>query len=105
MASSARWPKPPRSTWRWRSSTRRARWRSAWRGPDAGFFLGADGEGAVLRAVEHLLQRVYAGAGGEEPLRVECAGFRDRRERALSEQALALAAEVRADGRPGRRPP
>ena len=69
-------------------------------GPDAGFFLGADGEGAVLRAIEHLLQRVFAGAGGEEPLRLECAGFRDRRERALSEQALALAAEVRADGKP-----
>jgi spoIIIJ-associated protein len=69
-------------------------------GPDAPFFVGADGEGAVLRALEHLLQRVYATAGGEEPLRVECAGFREERERRLTETALALAAAVREDGVP-----
>ncbi len=67
-------------------------------GPDAEFFLGASGEGEVLRAFEHLLQRVFAGAGGEEPLRLECAGFRDRRDRALTEKAIALAAEVKGDG-------
>jgi len=67
-------------------------------GTDATFFLGADGEGAVLRAVEHLLQRVYATAGGGEPLRLECEGFREQREKRLTETALALAAAVREDG-------
>jgi spoIIIJ-associated protein len=67
-------------------------------GKDAVFFLGADGEGAVLRAVEHLLQRVYSTAGGEEPLRLECEGFREQREKRLTETALALAAAVREDG-------
>jgi len=67
-------------------------------GPDAGFFLGADGEGAVLRALEHLLQRVFATAGGEEPLRLACEGFRERRDQALAEKALALAAAVKGDG-------
>jgi spoIIIJ-associated protein len=67
-------------------------------GTDATFFLGADGEGAVLRAVEHLLQRVYATAGGDEPLRLECEGFREQREKRLAETALALAAAVREDG-------
>jgi spoIIIJ-associated protein len=69
-------------------------------GPDAPFFVGADGEGAVLRALEHLLQRVYATAGGEEPLRLECEGFREQREKRLAETALALAAAVREDGVP-----
>lgn len=67
-------------------------------GSDTGFFLGTDGEGAVFRALEHLLQRVFATAGGEEPLRLECEGFRARREQALTETALALAAAVREDG-------
>lgn len=67
-------------------------------GPDVGFVLGEDGEGVVLRALEHLLQRAFATAGGEEPLRLECEGFRDRRDRALTEKALALAAAVREDG-------
>jgi spoIIIJ-associated protein len=67
-------------------------------GRDAVFFVGEDGQGAVLRAVEHVLQRVYATAGGEEPLRVECEGFRERREVVLVERARALAAAVRADG-------
>jgi len=67
-------------------------------GPDSGFFVGEDGEGAVLRAVEHLLQRVFATAGGEEPLHLECAGFRERREQALAEKAYALAAAVKEDG-------
>jgi spoIIIJ-associated protein len=67
-------------------------------GPDAGFLLGADGEGVVLRALEHLLQRAFATAGGEEPLRLECEGFRDRRDRALTDKALALATAVLADG-------
>ncbi len=67
-------------------------------GSDTGFFLGTDGEGVVLGALEYLLQRVFATAGGEEPLRLECAGFRDRRDEALTGKALALAAEVKRDG-------
>jgi spoIIIJ-associated protein len=67
-------------------------------GRDTAFFVGEDGQGVVLRAVEHVLQRVYATAGGEEPLRVECEGFRERREVVLVERARALAAAVRADG-------
>jgi spoIIIJ-associated protein len=67
-------------------------------GADTAFLLGADGQGVVLRALEHLLQRVYATAGGEEPLRVECEGFRERREQLLVETARALAAAVREDG-------
>jgi spoIIIJ-associated protein len=67
-------------------------------GRDTAFILGDDGEGVVLRALEHLVQRAYATAGGEEPLRVECEGFRDRRDRALTERALALAQAVLGDG-------
>lgn len=67
-------------------------------GSDASFFLGPDGEGAVLRALEYLLQRVFATAGGEAPLRLECEGYRERREQALTETALKLAAAVREDG-------
>jgi spoIIIJ-associated protein len=67
-------------------------------GEDVAFFLGADGQGTVLRALEYLLQRVYATAGGEDPLRVECEGFRKRREELLVETARSLAAAVREDG-------
>jgi spoIIIJ-associated protein len=67
-------------------------------GKDTTFFLGDDGQGTVLRALEHLLQRVYATAGGEDPLRVECEGYRERREQLLVETARTLAAAVREDG-------
>jgi spoIIIJ-associated protein len=67
-------------------------------GKDATFFLGDDGQGTILRALEHLLQRVYATAGGEDPLRVECEGYRERREQLLVETARSLAAAVREDG-------
>lgn len=67
-------------------------------GADTGFFLGGDGGAGVLQAVEHLLQRAFANAGGEEWLHLTCEGFRERRDQALTEQALELAAAVKQDG-------
>jgi spoIIIJ-associated protein len=70
------------------------------RGPDHAFFLGADGKGEVLRATEHLLQRLYGAALQPRFLRVTCEGFRERRDQALAEEARRLAEGVRADGEP-----
>lgn len=70
------------------------------RGPDTPFFLGADGRGEVLRATEHLLQRLHGPALQPQPLRLTCEGFRERRDQALVEEARRLAEAVRADGRP-----
>jgi spoIIIJ-associated protein len=70
------------------------------RGPDQGFFLGAEGKGEVLRATEHLLQRLYRAALQPRFLRVTCEGFRERRDQALAEEARRLAEAVRADGQP-----
>ncbi len=74
-------------------------------GPDRGFFLGEDGQGEVLRAVEHLLQRMFAPDLVPLSLRVECGGFRDRRDAALEAEARALAERVRSEGRPLTMPP
>jgi spoIIIJ-associated protein len=74
-------------------------------GPDRAFFFGDDGHGEVLRAVEHLLQRMFAPDLVPLFLRVECGGFRDRREAALEAEARALAERVRSEGRPLTMPP
>jgi spoIIIJ-associated protein len=62
------------------------------------FLFGEDGKGEPLRALEHLLQRMYGEALRPRVLRVRCEGFRERRDQALGEEARALAAEVRAAG-------
>lgn len=74
-------------------------------GPDRAFFLGEDGQGEVLRAVEHLLQRMFTPDLVPLSLRVECGGFRDRRDAALEAEARALAERVRREGRPLTMPP
>jgi spoIIIJ-associated protein len=70
------------------------------RGPDQTFFLGVSGKGEVLRATEHLLQRLYGAVLQPRFLRVTCEGFRERRDQALAEEARRLAEAVRADGQP-----
>jgi spoIIIJ-associated protein len=75
------------------------------RGPDHAFFLGAEGKGEVLRATEHLLQRLYGAAVQPRFLRLTCEGFRERRDQALAAEARRLAEAVRADGRPHEMPP
>lgn len=70
------------------------------RGRDQAFFLGPEGRGDVLRATEHLLQRLHGAALHPRPLRLTCEGFRERRDQALAEEARRLAAAVRADGQP-----
>lgn len=67
-------------------------------GRDTSFFCGADGRGEVLRALEHLLQRLYGGALRPLALRLTGEGFRERRDEVLAEEARRLAAAVRADG-------
>lgn len=74
-------------------------------GPDRAFFFGEDGKGDVLRAVEHLLQRMFTPDLVPLSLRVECGGFRDRRDAALEAEARALAERVRREGRPLTMPP
>jgi spoIIIJ-associated protein len=64
------------------------------------FFFGEDGKGEPLRALEHLLQRAYGESLRPRVLRVRCEGFRERRDLAISEEARALAAEVRRSGEP-----
>jgi spoIIIJ-associated protein len=75
------------------------------RGPDQAFFLGPGGQGEVLRATEHLLQRLYGAALSPRFLRLTCEGFRERRDQALAEEARRLAEAVRADGEPREMPP
>jgi spoIIIJ-associated protein len=70
------------------------------RGPDHAFFFGREGRGDVLRATEHLLQRTYGAEFLPRPLRVECEGFQERRDKALADQARQLAEAVRGDGKP-----
>lgn len=67
-------------------------------GGDREFLLGRDGKGEVLRSLEHLLQRMYGAEVHPRALRLDCEGYRDRREHALAEEAHRLAAAVRADG-------
>ncbi len=69
-------------------------------GPDAAFFHGEDGRGEELRALEHLLQRMYAAVLHPRWLRLEAAGLRERRAQALAEEARSVAASVRQDGHP-----
>jgi spoIIIJ-associated protein len=69
-------------------------------GADEAFFLGPEGRGDVLRAAEHLLQRLHGAALQPRALRLTCEGFRARRDQALGEEARRLATTVRADGRP-----
>ncbi|MCG6925838.1 MAG: Jag N-terminal domain-containing protein [Acidobacteria bacterium] len=70
------------------------------RGPDHAFFFGREGRGDVLRATEHLLQRMYGAEFLPRPLRAECDGFQERRDAALGDEARALADAVREDGQP-----
>ena len=70
------------------------------RGGDATFFIGGDGRGDVLRATEHLLQRLFGTALQPRALRLTCEGFRERRDQALAEEARRLAAVVREHGQP-----
>jgi len=67
-------------------------------GEGSAFFHGEDGKGAPLRALEHLLQRMYGEVLRPRALRVQCEGYRERRDQALTEDAQRLAGEVRADG-------
>lgn len=69
-------------------------------GADLPFFLGKDGRGDVLRATEHLLQRLYGAGLQPRALRLTAAGFRERRDEALAEEARRIAGEVRLDGQP-----
>jgi spoIIIJ-associated protein len=69
------------------------------RGADVAFFLEPEGRGEVLRALEHLLHRMYGAALQPRSLRLTCEGFRERRDAALAAEARRLAAEVRAEGR------
>jgi spoIIIJ-associated protein len=69
-------------------------------GEGSAFFHGEDGKGEPLRALEHLLQRAYGEPLRPRVLRLRCAGFRERRDQALGDEARRLAAEVRADGQP-----
>lgn len=74
-------------------------------GKDRAFFFGEDGRGEVLRAFEHLLQRMFGPDVAPRPIRVECEGFRERRDAALAAEAHALAEAVRQEGRPRTMPP
>jgi len=69
-------------------------------GADEAFFLGDDGRGEVLRALEHLLLRLYGAALQPRALRLTCEGFRARRDEALAVEAHRLAEAVRAEGQP-----
>jgi spoIIIJ-associated protein len=69
-------------------------------GPDEGFFLAPGGRADVLRATEHLLQRLYGTALQPRALRLTSAGFRAGRDQALAEDARRVAGLVRADGQP-----
>jgi spoIIIJ-associated protein len=57
-------------------------------------------EGDVLEALEYLLQLMYRRAIEPRRLVVDCEGYRSDRDRALRDEALALAATVAGDGMP-----
>ena len=57
-------------------------------------------EGDVLQALEYLLQLMYRRAIEPRRLVIDCEGYRSDRDRALHEEALALAAAVAGDGVP-----
>jgi spoIIIJ-associated protein len=62
------------------------------------FFLGTEGRGEVLDALEHLLQRSVAATPGARFVRVRSPRLQQRRDAALVEDARKLAEAVRADG-------
>jgi len=70
------------------------------RSSETGFFLGPEGEGAPLRALEHLLHRMFAPDVYPLKLRVELDGYRDTRDEALRSRALRLVDEVKRTGSP-----
>jgi spoIIIJ-associated protein len=57
-------------------------------------------EGDVLEALEYLVQLMYRRAIEPRRLVVDCEGYRSDRDRALHDEALALAAAVTGDGVP-----
>jgi spoIIIJ-associated protein len=57
-------------------------------------------DGDVLEALEYLLQLMYRRAIEPRRLVVDCEGYRSDRDRALREEALALATTVAGDGVP-----
>ena len=59
-----------------------------------------DDEGDVLESLEYLIQLMYRRAVEPRRLVVDCEGYRSDRDRALREEALALAASVAGDGQP-----
>ncbi len=61
-------------------------------------------DGAVLQALEHLLQRAL-GERFSERLVLDATGYREAREARLTERARAWADEVRRSGRPRELPP
>lgn len=71
---------------------------------EPGFFLGKDGEGAPMKALEHVLHRMFASDVAPLKLRVEMAGYREARELSLQSLANALAADVRRSGSPRETP-
>ena len=68
------------------------------RAGDSTFFLGPEGEGAPLRALEHLLRRMFAPDVHPLKLRVELEGYREARDEALRSRALRLVDEVKRTG-------
>ncbi len=69
-------------------------------GKDRGFLLEPEGRAEVLRALEHLLLRLYGAALMPRALRLTGEGFRERRDEALAAKARLVAEAVRADGQP-----
>jgi len=67
-------------------------------GVDKGFFLEENGE--VLKALEHLLQRMYGRAIGPKRLVVDSEGYRVSRDASLRSRALQIGESVRKDGTP-----
>jgi spoIIIJ-associated protein len=67
-------------------------------GPGRDFFLADDA--AALKAVEHLLQRMYGRRVASRRVLLDCEGYRESRDEALRVRARSLAAAVRGDGLP-----
>ena len=65
-------------------------------GPGCDFFLADDA--AALKAVEHLLQRMYGRRVPSRRVLLDCEGYRESRDEALRVRARSLAAAVRGDG-------
>lgn len=70
------------------------------RAADTGFFLGPEADGAPLRALEHLLHRMFAPDVHPLKLRVELEGYREARDEVLRSLALRLVDEVKRTGSP-----